>query len=181
MTKHFNKSAPRPAPEFEIFVDLDGVLSDFDSHAKAHGKYDDKGETKWDSLDLEWWVTMPAYPGAWTFYDGLRKLGGVRILTAPVPQAACFAGKAQWLENERGHFALLGLIICRASDKAFLARPNHILIDDREKNIREWVAAGGIGIHHKGDYRETIAAVEKAIDDYRQKNVPPAPSAPKIT
>ena len=28
------------------------------------------------------------------------------------------------------------------------AAPNHILIDDRESNIDQWRAAGGIGILH---------------------------------
>ena len=70
---------------FHIFVDMDGVLSDFDTHAKAHGKYDDKGQPKWDELDLEWWKTMPVYAGAQEFYEKLGDVGNVRILTAPVP------------------------------------------------------------------------------------------------
>jgi hypothetical protein len=40
-------------------------------------------------------------------------------------------------------------IFVPAAQKAKFAAPNHILIDDMEKNITAWEAAGGIGILHK--------------------------------
>lgn len=168
-----------------IFVDMDGVLSDFDTHATAQGKYDDKGQTKWNDLDLEWWKTMPVFEGAREFYKSLHDIGNTHILTAPVPSSDCFAGKAEWVEKkfspERGRFALLELIICRAVDKQLMARPNCILVDDREKNVKEWVAAGGIGIHHKGDFAETLRLVEQAVTDFEKKSAPKPPqsSTPK--
>ncbi|MFW6047538.1 MAG: hypothetical protein ACOCP4_07135 [Candidatus Woesearchaeota archaeon] len=41
------------------------------------------------------------------------------------------------------------------------ANENSILIDDMEKNIKEWVSGGGIGILHRS-YRKTI----KELEDY---------------
>jgi hypothetical protein len=35
-----------------------------------------------------------------------------------------------------------------SSQKQQLAKPNRILIDDREDNIKRWKDKGGIGIHH---------------------------------
>lgn len=181
----FNKLAQRPQRTFEIFVDMDGVLSDFDLHARERGKFKLDGSPKWDELDFAWWESMPAFPGARKFYDALKRIGNVRILTAPIISVDCFGGKAAWVEKffpEKGHYALLDLIICRASDKKFLARPNHILIDDRIKNVEEWVAAGGIGIHHKGDFADTIKRTQEAMEKYRQQKPdagkpldPPAP------
>jgi hypothetical protein len=145
------------------FIDLDGVLADFDLHATNEGKYTADGKVKWDELDYQWWITMPPCEGAKEFLDIAKKLSIVKFLTAPVPYTASFTGKADWIQAfipERGRFALLDLIICRGKDKNFLAKPNHILIDDREKNIQEWVAAGGIGIHHKGDFVQTLKELQ---------------------
>lgn len=160
-------AAPQaPVKKIEIFIDMDGVLSDFDAHAKAHDKFDATGKPKWDLLDQNWWKTMPVFAGALEFYNDMRKLGATRILTAPVPVVDSFAGKAEWTLNfrpESGRFALLDLCIVRASDKNLMAAPGRILIDDREKNIKEWVEAGGIGILHKGDFADTKKRVEEAI------------------
>lgn len=151
----------------EIFVDMDGVLSDFDSHAKAHGKYDEKGQPKWNELDFEWWATMPVYDGAREFYEGLRAVGNTRILTAPVPAVDSFAGKAEWVATkfrpDKGRFALLDLCIVRAKDKHLMAGARRVLIDDREKNVAEWEAAGGIGIHHTGDFAQTQEKLKQVL------------------
>ena len=179
--KEFTKKAPRPeTSEFEIFCDMDGVLSDFDTHAKAQNKFNDKGQPKWDELDYAWWSTMPAYEGAKEFDAELRKLGRTRKLSAPILNVGCFRGKAEWIQNFRGSsFGLLDLILARAEDKNLLARPNHILVDDRQKNIDQWIAAGGIGVLHKGDYADTLKRVREAQEEYRRN--PPPPFVPKPT
>lgn len=170
--KSFAKNAAQP--EFEIFCDMDGVLSDFDSHAKAQGKFNEKGQPKWEELDETWWKTMPAFKAAHAFYGGLRKLGRTRLLSAPILNVGCFRGKAEWVKNFRGsRFGLLDLILARAEDKNLLARPHHILVDDRQKNIDQWIAAGGIGILHKGDYADTLKRIEEAQAEYR-RNPPKA-------
>lgn len=149
-----------------IFLDLDGVMADFDRHAHEQGKYDSKNKLKWDELDYQWWSTMPAFEGARGFYDAVKKLGTVRFLTAPVLTEGCFSGKAAWVQKflpERGKSAMKDLIICAGIDKKLLARPHHILVDDREANIKDWVAAGGIGILHEGDFTVTLQKLEDAI------------------
>lgn len=170
--KNFGGAAQPAATAFEVFIDMDGVLSDFDKHARDHGKFDAKGQPKWDALDFNWWSTMPAFEGMKKFYEDMKEFGKVRMLTAPTPRTACFHGKAAWVEKQWGHWGLLDLIICRAQDKNLLARPNHILVDDRQKNIDAWVAAGGIGILHKGDYADTLARVRAAV-----QSLSAAPSA----
>ncbi len=54
-------------------------------------------------------------------------------------------GKRVWVKRE-----LPGtkLILRYASQKQEYASPTSILIDDRQKNIDQWEAAGGIGILH---------------------------------
>lgn len=162
----------------DIFVDMDGVLSDFDSHAKAHGKYDAKGGTKWDELDFKWWSTMPAYEGMKEFYAELKKIGTVSFLTGPIVSPECHYGKAEWVQRQWSKWALTELVICPAERKRYLAGPNRILIDDRIKNVEEWNAAGGIGIHHKGDYADTLAQVQKIVKGLQEKAKMTPPSSP---
>lgn len=164
-----------------IFLDLDGVMADFDLHAEEQGKRTDNGKVKWDELDRQWWVTMPACKGAKGFYDAAKKIGIVKFLTSPGLHADSFSGKADWVQKfvpESGKFILRDLIICPSKDKQYLAKPNHILVDDRESNIKEWIAAGGIGIHHKGDFRETLKALELAVE--KLTITKPGALAPKI-
>lgn len=148
--------------QFVVFFDIDGVLGDFDRHLDAHGLRAPDGNPRWDALALSWWQTMPHVAGAQDFFMRVAAKLPTRFLTAPTLSADCFAGKAAWAQTflpHEGKGALKRLMIAAGPDKAYLAGPTRILIDDREKNIREWVAAGGIGIHFTGDF----AAVERAL------------------
>ena len=112
---------PEPAL-IHIFLDLDGVLADFDHHAHEQGKRDDAGKMKHSELDYQWWATMPVCEGAKEFYDAVQKIGVVKFLTAPFLDKECFSGKAAWIEAfvpERGKFILKDLIICASSDKRY--------------------------------------------------------------
>jgi hypothetical protein len=167
---------PAQAGEFFIFLDLDGVIADFDSHAKAHNK-PTTGKIDHDSFDFTWWATMPAFTGAVEFYDQCAKRGSVKFLTGPKLNSDCFGGKAEWIQSfhpGRGKWLLRDMIVCNSKDKGLLAGPKRVLIDDREENVRDWRIAGGIGIHHKGDFAKTLAALDRAM-----RAIAPKPSAPK--
>jgi hypothetical protein len=178
MRQEFNSrgDGTKTPDDIVIFLDIDGVLSNFEEHLKAKGKAKEDGSPKWDELDHAWWSTIPVFQGAKKFYSDLKKLGIVKFLSAPIPDVGSFSGKAEWIQSvfqpERGRFALLNLVLCSAKDKRFLAAPGRILVDDRIKNVREWEAAGGIGVHHKGNFAETLQAVKDAIATYRKG--PPA-------
>lgn len=180
MKSDFKTTAVPPAPAhtqpaFHFFLDLDGVLADFDTHLRTENKLTPDGKTNWKALDEKWWTTMPVCTGAKAFYDAVKQMGATKFLTAPVLSAECFSGKAKWVQGfvpERGAGILKDLIICPSGDKAYLARPNHILIDDRQKNVDEWTAAGGIGIVHNGDFADTMRRVKQAMANYAAHATP---------
>ncbi len=148
--------------EFTVFFDIDGVLGDFDRHLDRHALRGADGNPRWNAVTQQWWQTMPHMQGAQDFFMRVAAKLHTRFLTAPTLSTDCFTGKAAWVQTflpHEGKGALKRLIIAPSSDKAYLAGPTRILIDDREKNIKEWVAAGGIGIHFTGDF----AAVERAL------------------
>jgi 5'(3')-deoxyribonucleotidase len=172
-------SANKPPihPDIDVLIDLDGVLADFALHAQNHGKIDDQDKVKWNELDHDWWASMPAFDGAKKFYDDLATMTNTSFLTTPSMGVECFSGKAAWLKSfvpERSWSILKDLIIC--SKKHLLATPSRILIDDRERNVAEWQAAGGIGILHTGDFAETMRRVQDAIAQIHARNTPAATS-----
>lgn len=145
---------------FDVFLDMDGVLSDFDKHAKSENKYNANGKLNYDALDFNWWATMPVFSGALDFYHAVQKLSdNVKFLTGPMISADCFGGKADWItrfDPAQGKWLLNHLIICPSKDKQYLAGPNRILVDDRSSNIIAWEKAGGIGVLHTGDFEQTL-------------------------
>lgn len=163
MRRSFNR---KNTPVFEFLLDMDGVFFDFDGHAQAQEKLDANGKLKWDELDRKWWSTMPLCEGAKQAFYELKKIAPSRFLTAPVLSTDCFFGKAEAILKfipGAGRFALLSLIICPSKDKHLLASPTRVLIDDREDNVRAWREAGGIAIHHKGDFAETVRQAREIV------------------
>jgi len=168
--------------EIRIFLDLDGVIADFETHITTQNKLKPDGKIDWVALDHQWWATMPAFEGARAFYDRLRTLAPVKFLTKPVLNEGSYSGKAAWVKSfvpERGRWILRDLIVFPGDDKHLLARPNRILIDDRENNIKAWREAGGVGILHTGDFQKTLSELQTIIADLRKDiTPPPSPSSP---
>lgn len=164
-----------------IYFDIDGVLGNFDGHAAERGKLKPDGRVNYEALDEEWWANMPSYPEAGAAVVEARKLAPtVRFLTGPIPSPSCYSGKAKWLmgfEPElKGRFNVLAnLIICPAADKALLAGPMRILIDDNADNIAAWNAAGGVGIHHNGDMQKTMVKLRAVVGSLRWPPCHPGP------
>ena len=153
---------------------MDGVLTDFEGHCDDTNMRKHDGFPDYERMnDFNWFAKMKSYSGARKFYDDLCKLAKTWFLTAPIKHAECFGGKAEWVKSfvpERGSWVLADLMIVASKDKELIAGPGRILIDDRKGNTDAWTAAGGIGIHHTGDYAETLLAVKKAISGFDKKS-----------
>lgn len=163
-----------------VFLDLDGVLADFDKHARTQGKMKPGGGVDYAALDYQWWITMPPCAGAKEFFDTVCKEASVNFLSGPVQDEECYAGKAHWVQTfapEQGWQILRKLILCDSQSKGLLAAPNRILVDDRLSNIKDWEAAGGIGIHHTGNFEETLKNVRAAIAKINAPAAKKRPSA----
>ena len=151
-----------------IYVDMDGVLADFqrrsfeimgfdyDACDKNLLRYDfwlDRGYTTDEFFELvesygeEFWETLPAFP----WVDDLiaevewavRRMGmdGWAVLTSPTNCPHSHSGKARWLKNKFGR-GFRDYCIVPAKHKKRLAAGN-ILIDDCDPNCEQWEAAGG--------------------------------------
>jgi ribosome-binding factor A len=138
--------------DYKIYCDMDGVLADFESGYEKLTGVDLKGEFKkgddfWDPIKVAgvgFWAGLKWMPDGQKLWDYIKPLKP-EILSAPSREESSRIGKAVWVK-----YKLPGtkLILRYAKQKQELATPESILIDDRQVNIDQWEAAGGIGILH---------------------------------
>ena len=138
--------------DYKIYCDMDGVLADFESGYEELTGIDLKGEFKkgddfWDPIKVAgvgFWAGLKWMPDGQKLWDYLKPLDPV-LLSAPSREQSSRIGKAVWVKHK---IPGTKLILRYAKQKQELATPESILIDDRQVNIDQWEAAGGIGILH---------------------------------
>jgi 5'(3')-deoxyribonucleotidase len=160
-----------------LYLDMDGVLADFDSVAEQFFKNhprdpasDQWPKAIWDQLTQvpNLYRNLPLMPRARELYQVANQFATelnwrVAILTAipkgnDVPDA--FQDKVDWAQE---HFPNLRVYFGPYSkDKHHHARPGDILVDDRKSNCEEWTQAGGTAV------RVLPNAYEEAIDKLKE-------------
>ena len=143
---------------YKIYLDLDGVLVDFDKGVEDIGfspaEIDTNPQMKarfWHNIGkmhhhgFPFWGEMTPMPDADVLWDYV-KYHDVEILSATGHVGNAEAEKREWVKRHLGDVVVN--LVRKSADKSRFAAPNHILVDDRSKSIQPWVAAGGIGILH---------------------------------
>ena len=151
----------------EIYCDLDEVLVDFMRGANAAVGGDfrkmDKDE-RWNKVNQTkgFWGNLGWKPNAKRLHDFIIKYNPHVLSAYTGRDPTSKVGKMKWLKKnadfKRGNIHL----VLRSQKKDYATtddKPN-ILIDDYDKNIREWEAKGGIGIHHT-DVGKTISELKR--------------------
>lgn len=165
-----------------IYLDLDGVVANFEKRYKElFGMKPSEVSKKEKYRELYFWThwddfvngknfeTLELLPDANELIEYLRNLnreginveilsssGGEKHHEVVVPQ------KKAWLQAVGIEFK--PNIVCGGKAKAAFAQPSSILIDDTERLITEFNAAGGIGILHTSAY-DTIKRIEQIVKD----------------
>lgn len=151
-----------------LYLDLDGVMADFDRYAFQIAGIPPMGGV----YDAEQWAQITADPRLYrdlpkTHYadqlfkycrDFCRRENFRLIFLTAVPKGNdipwAFYDKVMWClaryPDVPVHFGPYSV------DKYLHCQPGDILIDDRESNITAWQSAGGIGILHTGRLEKTI-------------------------
>ena len=138
--------------DYKIYCDMDGVLADFESGYEKLTGVDlkgefQKGEDFWEPISkagVGFWAGLKWMPDGQKLWNYIKPYNP-DLLSAPSREESSRIGKAVWVK-----YKLPGtkLILRYAKQKQELATPESILIDDRQVNIDQWEAAGGIGILH---------------------------------
>jgi phosphoglycolate phosphatase-like HAD superfamily hydrolase len=156
-----------------IYLDMDGVLSDFMSmYREVNGDWKRDGEgkksTAWNDFCVGgYFAKLKAWPGCTELIEFVETVRGncnVEILTSTggrYHHEQVEADKKTWCE-EHGIFYKVNAVPGRWTKKDW-ARPTAILIDDTEDVIVDWNTAGGVGILHRTN-DETFAILKKLLD-----------------
>ena len=152
-----------------IYLDMDGVLFDF---VKALETTTKMSITQWMKLDRKKrWDPVIANKTFWSdgpwLSEGKKLFNFVKkynphILSAYVEHAFdpnCIPGKTKWAMKNTGIPRSRINLVMRSQKKTY-ASPGSILIDDYEKNTKEFSAAGGTGITFK-TANQTISELKK--------------------
>ena len=143
----------------QIYVDMDGVLADFDLHYETtfNVKLPRRAfrEPPYTADEVDWKAIrktanffrdippMADFKELWSFVEVYNPI----ILTgvpASVTEAA--TNKREWVDKNLGRD--VSMVACLSKEKATWCRPGDILIDDWEKYRDLWVGAGGRWITH---------------------------------
>lgn len=137
-----------------IFLDIDGVICDFVGGAEeVHGpapRKDSWDIHEWYGLDpeefwaplssREFWANLKALPDAFKIVEACHRYGEIVLCTTPTLSAECLAGKMDWIQRVFGGRFRDYIFTPR---KGFLAKPGRVLVDDSDKNVKEFRSAGG--------------------------------------
>ena len=154
----------------KIFLDMDGVIADFVMGVHdavhlgyAHHKYPYEFG-KWDMFEqirmrtngqiekarlygitstYNFWATLPWMPDGQKILKTVIDCVGKKdlyVCTAPMNSPDCWSGKIEWLKTQAG---IHKNTIVMSASKSLLAKPDCLLIDDKDENVDAFVAAGG--------------------------------------
>lgn len=145
-----------------IYLDMDGVLADFNKHYQD--RFGIKVDRELDNVDCDlltgdFFLTIPPMKDIRDLTNYVRKFG-YKILTGIPDQDPKGATKNKmgwaWININQ----CPEVICCPSRDKATYCRPGDVLIDDWIKYKKKWVDAGGIWITHKSA-KESIKELKR--------------------
>ena len=159
-----------------IFLDMDGVVADFDSYVSnllgrkiGWSSTQDLSDEEWERLASvdRLYYQFPLMPDATKLVAYVKSLSTrfhVGFLTA-VPRRSTIPSakddKQAWVDK---YFPGMKMDIGPYSHhKQKWCKPGDILIDDRPSNIEQWTDVGGIAIYHTGDVDASIKRLNEVI------------------
>lgn len=135
----------------KLYVDMDGVLADFDTHhANTFGVkssvHNDVVDWKKIEKIKDYYLHIPPMPDLGELWAFLEPLSPTVLTGIPSTIGEAAANKRAWVNKHLGPY--VPVICCPSKEKCLHAKPGDILIDDWEKYKQLWVAKGGRWITH---------------------------------
>ena len=157
----------------QIFLDMDGVLADFEGgltealgyKVSLKDKKDVYAEQKRQLTAQRIFRTLKPFPDAWKLVDYCMRSGiPTEVLTTAgtINRDLVVKDKIDWIRRYI-HPQWTVIPTFKGTQKAAFAHKKAVLIDDRQRNIDAWVEAGGIGILHK-TADDTIEQLDEIIN-----------------
>jgi 5'(3')-deoxyribonucleotidase len=140
-----------------LFLDMDGVLADFDFSAEklcgmAPRLFEEKygSEKFWATInsDPNFFLNLRPMPDAMELYNAVKKHEPIILTGIPQGMDPDVNQKRDWGRMMFGHHQRV--ICCQSSKKSlYIKALGDILVDDRQRYMRKWLARGGYFIIHK--------------------------------
>ncbi len=160
----------------QLFIDLDGVLADFDGYYETcfgvrpgRGVVDPPGF--WDNINTHgtFYASLPPMPDAAALWAGARRFHREPIILTGVPYSVENAEnhKRAWV---REHVDPRAVVICCASkDKRLHGKIGDVLVDDWHKYRALWEAMGGVFVLHTSA-DASLLRLAQLFDSERQQD-----------
>lgn len=138
----------------QLFVDMDGVLADFDAgYEREFGivpcKIADNVDWKTIREREGFYTDLPLMEDVVALWRVIGKHNPIVLTGVPshqVPEAE--ENKRSWFDNHRDLFGDVKVICCPSKLKYKHCVPGDVIIDDWEKHRQLWEDAGGIWVTH---------------------------------
>lgn len=159
-----------------IYVDLDGVLVDFDkgvsniTNGIGRDEYIKTYSVSllWEKINMfgsDWWAHLPWMGDGKILWDWIKNKNCCVLTSCSARNTGVKAieGKTKWIHMNLG--SIKNIIVDSWDMKQNYATPTDILIDDALRNINQWKDKGGIGILHT-DSLSTIEQLKTILNEH---------------
>lgn len=152
-----------------IYLDLDGVMADFDLAFPFIFGLDHRSladDDMWARINSHpsFFRDLPPMPGAIAFFRSIEHLDPIILTACPKSNYAHVAGqKREWVREHLSATCTVLPVMGGRHKALFMHREGDVLIDDMPKNCDAWSVAGGTAILHAGDWDATNAALRDAL------------------
>lgn len=152
----------------KIFLDLDGVMADFDGAFPKVFGLDHKGmadEAMWEKINghPSFFRDLPPMPGALEFFERIKHLDPIILTACPKTNYKNAATqKIAWVREHLSKDVLVMPVMGGSNKPLFMHAEGDILIDDFERNCLAWAAHGGVPILHR-NFEQTGATLEMLL------------------
>lgn len=154
-----------------LYLDLDGVMADFDGAFPTVFGVDHRSlleEHMWEHINghPSFFRDLPPFAGAVEFFQRVRAWAEPVILTAcPKTNYAHVAGqKRAWVREHLSSTCWVLPVLGGVNKPLFMHQPGDVLVDDWKKNCAAWEHAGGIAIKHTG-FESSLEAIKSITWD----------------
>lgn len=135
----------------QLFVDMDGVLADFDRHHETvfgfrPCKKADNVDWKAVRATQDFYLNIPPMEDLEFLWARIERYNPIVLTGVPLSIEEAPGNKIAWVRKNLGHH--VEVRCCLSKEKCHHAAPGDILIDDWEKYQQLWIDVGGRWITH---------------------------------
>lgn len=155
-----------------LFIDLDGVLADFDTSAKSIlGMHPRSFEEEFGSNEFwsrlsgahRFYNNLEPYPGAYDFMEALSEFDPWVLTGCPSNMPEAHYDKQEWVKSHFGKH--IPTITTQSKYKSNFCSPSDVIVDDWPKHMEAWINKGGIWILHE-NFEKSLEEVRMAMGGF---------------